>query len=378
MISYKRLWIRLKSNVKDQKILNLMDEYERNAYGREHRKRKLGEASASISKMDKPWYNTYKLIRQVLYHKMYRHIISKDVCIQFKEDFNKYLDGLAFGKITNEEMQNWLSVQHKKYINDPHYRKEFYTIKKERLTHSGFERKPKTRMSMDERAAIVIDDFVHKFTPKTDNKYNLQIERYEEDWRQELWVWCWELYKNNRDTNLRQLIVKYNDLSRGEYAFHNANFLSRMNRYINSYIACLQYSCNDISKFTLNDRYKKEELYPSDNLLAKTLNVKPSLLEDEIISNLDKNSLIIQLINYFNDNYNADHNIMWLRYIDLLKMRYGFNEDDKIYTFSEIATQFGVSKQRAQQIEMKMLSIIKRYLHIKLKKKENCNGDTHV
>lgn len=362
MVSYKKLWMKLKENVTDQKVLELMNTYEET-----NSVKKCKKYKTKRSLMSKPWYNTYKMTRQLLSSKVYRKVISKQVYIQLKEDFNRHVNGLMFGEITNEELQRWLENKHKEYVYESYYNnKKSKIIKKPKLTHSGFERRAKSKMSLSERATIVIDELVYKFVPRADNKYNLKLEYYEEDWRQELWVWCWEIYKGNRDINLSQLIINYNNLGHGNYIFYINNFFSRMNRHVISYVAKLQYSCNEISKYDMSDKYRIDELYPADDLSTIENVEVEDLLDTKIIANVDGCTLFNQIIDYFHNKYKTDGNVSWLRYIELLKMRYGFNEDGKVYTFLEISKQFNISRQRVHQLEVKMLNIIKRYLRIKL------------
>ena len=53
---------------------------------------------------------------------------------------------------------------------------------------------------------------------------------------------------------------------------------------------------------------------------------------------------------------------MWTRYKKLIEMRFGFNENNYVYSLKEVGEEFGVSRQRVQHMEVYILRHIKIHL----------------
>lgn len=365
MKSYKKLWEKLKANITDQNMLALMNEYETVTVKNSS---KLKKYPINITKQ--PWLREYKTIKALLFYKIKHGAISKDVYAKFQQEFSNWVDLLASREKSNKEMKEWLNNKHKEYKSKEEYfknNKKPYT--KPKLTSSGFERKTKSKLTLEDRAAIIIDELVSSFEPKCELK-ELNIDYYEEDWKQELWKFCWEL--KERDANLRALILDYNSLSQKEYKFRKVNVYSRMNRYIVPYIVRLQYSCNDIAKYEVNGKYIPEELYPSDNL-TEIDNMNFDVIEkpNYIIEDVDikeDNELISNIMENFEEVIKSNMQIrytnydMWIRYKKVIEMRYGFNSENRTYTLEEIGEYLDITRERVRQMEQIALQYIRNYL----------------
>lgn len=216
-------------------------------------------------------------------------------------------------------------------------------IKKPTTTPSGFERRPKNELSFDECAAIVIDNLIAKIEVNIPNE-DINIQEYEEDWKQELWVWCWE--HRLSDANLNTLIVNYNALPPHDYRFRMRNIFTRMRNYIVSYVMKLKYSCNDIAKYHVNDKYMKEIPYTSVNTtMSDSIDILDP--EEELIESERK-----EIANYFINEFAKYNTSMYSRHQKVLQMRYGFNDENRIYTLQEVANHLGVTKERVRRMEL--------------------------
>ena len=365
MDKYKKLWEKLKVNITDQNILNLMIEYEQEAKIK-HR-HDIGK-KYGIKLTERPWYNLYRHVMQLLYKRLYKKLISKTIYTEFKKEFTNWIKLLAFKKATDEDIYKWLMQKCQEYIV---IKKDItHIIKKPLITPSGFTRKISSKMTLEERAAVIIDELIYRFEPQIPNStLNLNIDYYKEDWRQELWAYCWRI--RNTDPNLKALIINYNALSNKEYIFRSTNFLSRMNKYIVSYIAKLQYPINDIAQYNLTTKFSEEELYPADDLsVLENMNIdlieKPKYVMDDIeLDDLDNKQIVNDIMNFLEDSFQHNRYCKkdaWLRYKKVLEMRYGLNEYGRVYSLQEIANSMNITRQRVQQMEVTALRDIKQYI----------------
>lgn len=343
MKSYRKMWEELKLNITDQETLKLMKEYEQKRYRKKRN---------SIIASEQPWYRQLKTTRALMASKILRakNPLPESARTEFNTEYLDLLKKLETGEITNAYMTRWLKNVHKDLLNMiEKYRKPKYT-------ESGFKRKTRSELSSDECAAIVIDELVNMFVPQPQIDINLNIEYYKEDWKQELWCWCW--YQRYRDPNLSTLIHNYNALGASDYAYCTKNILSRMNRYITSYIGKLQYSCNEISRYTLNDKYYEDKLYPSDDINSID-NMNLDIIEKQkYIKNdieMEDNSVITKIFKLLED-------YGYIRNKKVLEMRYGFNSENRTYTLEEIGNYLGVTRERVRQIEKTTLAFIEEKL----------------
>lgn len=380
MDKYKRAWNKLKSHIENEEILKLMDVYELELKSRKLRSSIKGRGRKYPIKIsDQPWYNTYQLITNTIRQRKKRDVFysNKDLVENFKHferDFYNWTKKIALGKESIKSLTEWLNERHKLLLTYRHT----YTIKKSKLiikskfTNSGFERKPKSTLTQEEIKAIVIDDLITLFNPKIPKEFeNLDIKKYEEDWKQELWKWCWECA--DKDPNLNALISHYNHLPRANYSFHMSHILSRMNKYIVSYIAKLQYSCSNIADYHLNEKYYEEELYPADDIsvlndFINTADYQKYIVDpDAIIDTIATSSIIKEIIEKLDQGgfYSGKYYISSesaKRYKQVLEMRYGFNSKNHVYTLNEIGMHLGVSRERVRQMESWLINYIKRTL----------------
>ena len=350
--AYKYIWNKLKEHIEDEHVLNLMHEYELEIQSnRKLSKKKKCSQAYPIKISKQPWYHTYEMIAQLIHGRKTRGTIKMDLVESFKKDFKEWTKQVATNEKTTEELGEWLVSKHKEFQSRESGKLQgVRELKKAKFTESGFERKHSYELSLEERAAIVIDELISMFIPKIPVGYNVNVEYYKEDWKQELWVWCWE--HKDTDSNLNSLIIKYNRLSTYEYSFHKTNILSRMNSYIVPYILKLQHSCNEIARYRVNNKFMKEQLYPADNIhvFLKEYNIDP-----ETITLLNMNKEVVKWLFENLKNYISIKDKSFQRYKKILEMRYGLNPENKIYTYKEIGTYFGISKQRVRQSEDWML-----------------------
>ena len=313
----------------------------------------------------------------MLYQKIGRHTIPKNTYKEFRNEFFNWIKLISSNEKTHEDIEKWLEEKYKEYAA---IKKDISrATKKPIVTPSGFIRRIRSKMSIEDRASVVIDELIHRFKPqlpKDEFDTNLDIDYYKEDWQQELWAYCWEVRLT--DPNLGALILNYNSLSSKKYIFHSTNFLSRMNKYTISYIARLRYSSNAIARYNLTDKYREEELYPADDLSAiDDMNIdlieKPNyIVEDVDITKLDNTEIVNDIISYFDKkpkkvgySYKT-----WNRYKIVLQMRYGLNPENRIYSLAEIGRYFGVTRERARQMESAALRQVRKYLSSKQNKGE--------
>ena len=354
MNKYKDIWERLKSHIKDEDILNLMEEYELELKPKKNADRRKTRYPIKLS--SQPWYSTYNLIRQIIFHRTRRNTLDRNFFNSFNKEFLEWIKQVSLEKRTTEELGEWLIQKHKEFQSRESGKAQGrQEILKPKYTESGFERKHAYELSLEEKASIVIDELISMFTPNVSKEFGLNIDYYEEDWKQELWVWCWE--NKDKDINLKTLILNYNRLPTTSYKFHVSNFLSRMNSYIVPYISKLQYSCNDVARYRINDKFMKETLYPADEAyeMLDYNNINPETL---IIS--DKHRIIEFLLEELKD-YIPNKNV-YIRHKKLLEMRYGLNPENRIYTYNEIGKYFGVSKQRICQMEAWILQQLREMI----------------
>ena len=155
---YKRLWEKLKLNIKDQNVLNLMTEYERELK-LEHCSNSRKRYGLKISAQS--WYGIYYRIMQMLYQKIRRKTITRHTLNTFKTEFSNCVKLLIQKKKTEEDITHWLRQKYKEFAT---IKKDIpSTLKKPIITHSGFTRKTRSKLSLDERAAIIIDELIYKF-----------------------------------------------------------------------------------------------------------------------------------------------------------------------------------------------------------------------
>lgn len=309
-----------------------------------------------------PWYHIYSLIRQIIYWRTRRGTINKEFVDKFDTDFSEWTDKVASGEKTNQELGEWLQTQYEycKSIASGKYHLTNPIAKKPHYTSSGFEKKSRSRTTYEDRAAIVIDQLIEIFTPKfpTEPSESTQtlIDNYKEDWKQELWVWCWEHRKS--DPNLDALIVHYNKMAPTQYSQASSRILSRMNSYIVPYILKLKYSCNDIGRYTWNDNYYIETDYAEDKQEFETLLVDDTELSENLIIEEQK-EVIQNLLNSVGATPSRAVGINNKRHEVVLRMRYGFNSENRVYTLQEIGDYLGVSKERIRQMEVKGLRMLR-------------------
>lgn len=350
--AYKYIWNKLKEHIEDEHVLNLMHEYELEIQSnRKLSKKKKCSQAYPIKISKQPWYHTYEMITQIIHGRKTRGTIKMDLVESFKKDFNEWTKQVATNEKTTEELGEWLVSKHKEFQSRESGKSQGHKVfKKAKFTESGFERKHIHELSLEERAAIVIDELISMFIPKIPVGYNINTEYYKEDWKQELWVWCWE--HKDTDSNLNSLIIKYNRLPTYEYSFHTTNILSRMNSYIVPYILKLQHSCNEIARYRVNNKFMKEQLYPADTIhvFLKEYNIDP-----ETITLLNMNKEVVKWLFENLKDYISIKDKSFQRYKKILEMRYGLNPENKIYTYKDIGTYFGISKQRVRQLESWML-----------------------
>lgn len=354
MNKYKDIWERLKSHIDDEDILELMEEYELEIKPKKIKKQGM---KYPIKLSEQPWYHTYDLIRQIVFNRERRGTINHDFLNNFNNEFFEWTKKVASGEKTTEELGKWITMKHKEFQSresgKAQGRKE---ITKPRYTESGFERKYRDELSLDERAAIIIDELIAIFTPTVSKEFNLKIDYYEEDWKQELWAWCWE--NKDKDTNLKALIVDYNRLPSTSYKFHVSNFLSRMNSYIVPYISKLQYSCNDVGRYRMSDKFIEEELYPADNVHVK---YEDGSVNPETLVISDKREIVKFLFKKL-EEYVPITKESYRRYQKVLEMRYGLNPENREYTYIEIGKYFDLSKQRIYQMETWILQQLREII----------------
>ena len=371
MDRYKQLWKKLKLNIKDQNVLNLIAEYEQEIKLTRRSNCNSGKRYG-IKISSQPWYGTYHRIMQMLHQKMGRKTITRHTFNTFKTEFSNWMKLLIQKKKTEEDMTRWLEQKYKEFAS---IRKDTSgNFKKPITTPSGFTRKTRSKLSLDERAAIIIDELIYKFKPQIPknmiDKIDLDIDYYKEDWQQELWAYCWK--QRFTDPNLSVLISNYNGLSSLTYKFHLGNFLSRMNKYIVPYIARLQYSINDVARYNLTDKYKKEEFYPSDDL--SVIEDKKYIQDAIELEQFDNHIMVTDIMKYFDENIEnlpRHQKETWRRYKQVIEMRYGFNENERIYSLQEIGNNMGVTRERIRQIESMVLRIIRKYLKTKENQYDN-------
>ena len=357
--AYKYIWNKLKENISDEDILDLMNEYE-SEIGRpaKNKKKKYKSSPYPLILSAQPWYRTYKLISQIMIARTKRGTIYKNFVDEFKRDFLEWTNQIVSGEKTNEELGKWLEMKHKEFQSYEFGKRQgSKEIQKPKFTESGFERKHHWELSLDEKAAIVIDELIAMFTPKVPKGFDLNVEFYRDDWEQELWTWCWE--HKETDANLNTLIIKYNKLTTHEYSYRTTNILSRMNCYIVSYIAKLQYSCNDIARYKMNDKFVEEKLFPANNVhvLLNECGIDP----EELAILKDRDKLVNLLFNKL-EEYVPITKKSFERYKKVLEMRYGLNSKNKIYTCEEIGAYLDVSKQRVNQMEVWILQQFKEMI----------------
>ena len=370
---YKELWKKLKSDLKtvdtdtNKDMLLMMNKYE-NEYELKHKKiySKTGRRSTwyPIKISTQPWHHIYTSIRNLIGQRSRRNALDSDFCKNFYKEFREWVYKIDSKEKTSDELKAWLTLKHKelKYAISSSSK----IIKKPKFTVSGFEKKIRSKLTEDEKASIVIDNLIEIFIPQIPNEYNLDIERYKEDWKQELWLWCWQY--RNKEPNLYNLILNYNALPANVYKVYRSSILSKMNRYIISYIAKLQYSCNEIARYNLNEKYKEEVLYPSDNI--NKYNYSEIDLDTMIIeSNSERHKLVEYLINTIGEyefkDLKSKTGIYQTRAKQILKLHYGINSENRSYTLQEIGQYFGISKERVRQIEVWALRYIQKVVKYK-------------
>lgn len=352
MDKYKALWNKLKAHVKDDDMLNLMNELET------VNKKKYRTYKYYIKLSSQSWYKTYVLIREIIWNRSKRGTINKELIESFNQELSEWTKQVYLGEKTNEELGNWIDEKHKEFQSKTSGKAQGHKkFKKSKFTTNGFERKCRNELSLEEKATIMIDELIDMFTPNIPKNFNLNVEYYKEDWKQELWTWCWEY--RYKDPNLKSLITNYNKLSKSTYKFNVSNILSRMNAYIVPYIARLQYSCNDIANWRLSDRFIEEELYPADEIDIPYEQVSEDL---DLLFNPSPNEVLEFLFKELRDyiqtsksSYAQLTKVSYIRYETVLKMRYGFNSENKIYTYEEIGNYLNITKQRAKQMEVWIL-----------------------
>ena len=364
MDNYKNLWNKLKTQVEDDNVLNLMKQLETTTITK--KKRKPHKYYISLS--SQPWYKNYLLVREIIWNRSKRGTINKDLIKTFDTDFMEWTKKVSLGEKTTEELGEWLKERHQEFQSKESGKiqgaKQF---KKSKFTKHGFERKHRWELSLEEKAAIMIDELMNIFTPNVPKDFDLNIEYYREDWEQELWIWCWEY--RYKDPNLNSLILNYNKLTKSEYKFRVNNILSRMNTYIIPYIARLQYSCNDIANWRLSRKFIEEELYPADDI---NISCEQSIEDVSELFNSYPNEILDllfkELKNYIQttkSSYAQLTKVSYERYKIILEMRYGFNSENKTYTYEEIGKCLNITKQRAKQMEIWVLKQLKYMIKYK-------------
>lgn len=325
----------------------------------------------AIKLIEQPWYHTYHLIQQIIKQRSARGTLVGYFRKDFNKEFKKWTEQVARGEKTTEELGDWLMIKHKE-IQDRSSGKQQGTkpITKPKTTASGFERKSRWELTEDERASIMIDELIALFVPHAPDEFNLDIEKYKEDWKQELWMWCWS-YKD-RDPNLKELISRYNQLPLDTYKFHTSNFLSRMNSYIVPYIVKLQYSCNDMARYRLNNKYREEVCFPADDLseipsdLMDPIDLQSQIIDpEETLIEKETQETVKSLVEDLdkNETWYEDSSLVrkpsYIRYKKVLQMRYGLNSENHVYTLKETGDYLGVTRERVRQMEAWILRNIR-------------------
>lgn len=333
-----------------------------------------------IKLTEQPWYYTYNLIRQIIYWRTRRGTLNEDFVGRFDKEFEDWITKVISGEKTHQDLEKWLEEQHE-WLQTPESGKRLPGLsitKPPRYTQSGFEVKPRSLATYEERAVVIIDNLIEVFTPtfpkELEDEQEL-IEKYQEDWKQELWRWCWE--NRETDPNLNSLIVNYHRNAPSSYKLASSRFLSRMNSYIVPYILKLKYSCNDIPVYTWSngrlynwgDRYKTEISYSTDE---EPKYVSEDDLDEMIIANEEKKLVEELLDNLATVPYSSRHlSTSGIRYKKVLQMRYGLNSENRIYTLQEIGDCLGITKERVRQIENKALCMLRTRMKINNKRSDD-------
>lgn len=315
----------------------------------------------------------------MIYWRTRRGTLNEDFVGRFNREFEDWVKKVVSGEKTHQELGEWLEEQHK-WIQTRESGKSLpgvSTTKTPRYTQSGFEVKPRSLATYEERATIIIDNLINIFTPTFSKELEDEqelIEKYQEDWKQELWRWCWE--NKETDPNLNSLIINYHKNAPDSYKLASSRFLSRMNSYIVPYILKLKYSCNNIPVYmwtnsklcNWDDRYKTEISYSTEE---EPEYIIENDLDETIIEN-EERKLVIKLLDELEsfENYRFPF-ASGVRYKKVLQMRYGLNSENRIYTLQEIGDCLGITKERVRQIENKALCMLRTRMKINNKRSDD-------
>ena len=138
MNNYKNLWNKLKTQVEDDNVLNLMKQLETTTITK--KKRKPHKYYISLS--SQPWYKNYLLVREIIWNRSKRGTINKDLIETFNTNFMEWTKKVSLGEKTTEELGEWLKERHQEFQSKESGKiqgaKQF---KKSKFTKHGFERK---------------------------------------------------------------------------------------------------------------------------------------------------------------------------------------------------------------------------------------------